>query len=278
MALFILNVSSSGYYDWLRRGQNKRLKKDEKLLEEIKQIHEVNKGRYGSPRIFHSLKNKGIAVGKQKVERLMQEHGIKSIVKRKFKVTTDSSHSMKIKPNLVCQDFEVQAPNVLWSGDITYIQTKEGWLYLSMILDLYSRKILSWRIDESMNKDIVLKPMREAIKARKPPKNLIFHSDQGSQYASKSFQNTLKFFGVKSSMSRRGNCWDNSPSEALFGTIKKELIYPRKIYSTKAEAREEIIAYIEGYYNCKRIHSSIGYKTPIEYEMIFNEKQIAKVA
>ena len=198
----------------------------------------------------------------------MRENGIYAKTKRKFKATTDSRHNYPVAENLVKQNFSVDGPNKLWVADITYIPTDEGWLYLAAILDLFNRKIVGWAMDKTMTRQLVLKALRQAVGRERPPAGLVHHSDRGSQYASYKYQQALKDHQIVCSMSRKGNCYDNACMESFFSTLKRELIYGRR-FRTRAEARQAIFEYIEVFYNRIRLHSALGYLSPVEYELCF---------
>lgn len=253
----VFAVSRAGYYDWISRGMSKREAYNDLLLAEIKRIFADSKGRYGYRKVFKQLSNQGILCSKNRVAKLMAKNSLISKIKRKFKATTNSKHNFPVADNLLNRQFDVELPNTYWVGDISYIWTKEGWLYLATVIDLYSRAVVGWSINERMTTDLVENALLKAIWARKPNKGLIFHSDRGSQYASHSFQKLLKTHHIISSMSRKGNCWDNSVAENFFKLIKSELIYHNS-YATRDDARKDIFEYIEVFYNRKRLHSKLG--------------------
>lgn len=269
----ILDVSRSGYYNWSKRSLSQREQENNILKQKIAQIYWQSRGTYGSPRIHKQLSKEGIKCSKKRVERLMREQGLKARQKRKFKNTTDSNHDLPIKRNILNRQFKVSQPNKVWVSDITYIYTKEGWLYLAIIIDLYGRKVVGWSMNERITKELVLEALEMAINRRKPARGLIFHSDRGSQYASHEFQRMLWEHGFISSMSRKGNCWDNAVSESFFSTLKTELIYQNQ-YESRGEAKRDIFQYIEIFYNRFRLHSALGYKSPEEYE---NERKTPKL-
>jgi len=269
----VLNVSRSGYYSWLNRTPSKRKLENEKLKIKIAEIYWQNRGTYGSPRIHKKLKKEGYHYNIKRIEKLMKELGLKARQKRKFKVTTDSNHNYPVKENLLKREFDVDTPNKAWVSDITYISTQEGWLYLTVIIDLYSRKVVGWSMNKRMTKQLVIDALIMAVKKRKPSKGLIFHSDRGSQYASHDFQNSLLRYGMKSSMSRKGDCWDNAVAESFFSSLKIELIYHNR-YQYRSQARQDIFEYIEVFYNKDRLHSYLDYKSPEEYE---NERKTSKL-
>jgi transposase InsO family protein len=261
----VLDVSESGYRSWKRGGRpyRKRLT-DAQMLALIQAIHIEVKGAYGSPRMVRELRLRGFPAGKERVERLMQENGIKAKHKRRFKVTTDSKHHLPVAPNLLGRNFTPDAPNQVWTSDITYLWTDEGWLYLAIVLDLFNREVVGWSLKPNMTADIVTDALTMAWFRRRPAPGLIHHSDRGSQYASHAFQAKLKEYGMICSMSRKGNCWDNAPTESWFGGFKNE-----RVYGERFETRDEMIAmafqYIEVFYNRKRLHSALGYKAPMQF-------------
>ena len=261
----VLDVSESGYRSWKHGGKphRKRLT-DAQMLTLIQAIHVEFKGAYGSPRMVRELRLRGFPASKERVERLMQENGIKAKHKRRFKVTTDSKHNLPIAPNLLDRNFTPDAPNQVWTSDITYLWTDEGWLYLAIVIDLFNREVVGWSLKPRMTADIVTDALTMAWFRRKPMSGLIHHSDRGSQYASLAFQAKLKEYGMICSMSRKGNCWDNAPTESWFGSFKNE-----RVYGERFETRDEVIAmtfeYIEVFYNRKRLHSTLGYKSPMQF-------------
>lgn len=236
------------------------------MCEQIKQIYQASRQSYGSPRIHAALVAKGFQVSRQRVVRLMAQLGICAQPKRKFKVTTDSEHKLPIAKNVLDRDFVTTEPDRVWVSDITYIWTAEGWLYLAVIIDLFSRRVVGWSMAEHMRTELVLTALEAALGQRIPAHiGLVFHSDRGSQYASGDYQAALLKAEITCSMSRRANCWDNAVAESFFGTLKTELIYPR-IFSTRAIARTSITEWIEVFYNRQRIHSTIGYISPVQFE------------
>ena len=260
-----LEVSKSGYYAYKLRPKNKREIERAELLKEIKIVFKSSRELYGSPRITAALLSKGIQCNKKRIARIMHNNGIKAKTVRKYKATTNSKHKLPVASNLLNQKFEAKDPNKVWTGDITYIWTKKGWLYLAIVLDLYSRRVVGWHIDNYMTKELVIKALKKAVVSRKLNPNIIFHSDQGIQYASNEFRSVLSNEGIEQSMSRKGNCYDNAVSESFFHTLKTELVYFEK-YDSREDAKLSIFEYIEVYYNRNRIHSSIGYKSPAQFE------------
>jgi transposase InsO family protein len=260
----MFQVTPSGYYQWKGRGKSNREKENDFLLEKIKETYEKNRCVYGSPRITQALHREAIICSQPRVARLMRANGIVAKTQRKFKATTNSNHTLPVAADLVGQAFGVDGPNKLWVGDITYIDTDEGWLYLSKVMDAYNREIIGWAVNKRMTKDLVIKAMDRAIRKRRPTESPIFHSDRGSQYASYAFRRLLVNNHIRQSMSGKGNCYDNAMAESFFKTLKTELIYQNK-YQTRQEAKQDIFEYIEVFYNRQRLHSALGYKTPIEY-------------
>jgi putative transposase len=263
----VLEVSRAGYYAWRSRPESARSAQNRELLEDIQQIHSDNRGRYGSPRVHVELKAQGRGVSRGRVERLMHRHGIRAIMARPRRVrTTDSRHDHPIAPNLIERDFVAATPNQIWLADITYIDTDQGWLYLAAVMDLYSRKIVGWAMQDHMRAELPLTALRMAISAQRPDVGLIHHSDRGVQYASEDYRNVVKSAGFRASMSRKADCYDNAPMESFFHTLKTELVHHYD-YATREQAKNDIFAYIEGYYNRTRRHSAIGYISPIEMEL-----------
>ena len=261
----VLEVSRSGYYAWLKHPESKRDQDDKALSQEILEIHQESFCTYGSPRVYRELKRRGKHIGEKRIVRLMRKDGLKAKTKRKFKVTTDSKHHFPVAPNLLNREFTPEEPNQKWASDITYIWTAEGWLYLAVVMDLFSRAIVGWSMSERMTRELVIDAFVMATKRRNPPSGLLHHSDRGSQYASDDYQDILAKHGAICSMSRKGNCWDNAPVESFFGTIKREHVFHNR-YLYRSQARQSIFVYIEQFYNRKRIHSTLGYRTPSEME------------
>ena len=261
----VLTVSISGYRAWRRGGtpDSTRLN-DAQAVALMKAIHAEVKAAYGSRRMHRELKGRGHRIGLTRVERLMREHGIRARHKRRFKATTDSKHSMPVADNLLNRDFTPTAPNRVWTGDITYIATGEGWLYLAVVLDLFNREVIGWSIKPRMTADIVTDALSMAWFRRKPDAGVIFHSDRGSQYASHDFRDVLKEYGITSSMGRRGNCWDNACSETLFGSLKVERLHGQR-FKTRRQAKDETIAWLL-WYNRARLHSTLAYVSPMQFE------------
>jgi len=266
----VLQCSSSAYYSW-RAGKAKRREDHRRRLAALVSIAWRESGKtYGSPRIYRSIKAAKVPCSRSHIVRIMKENHIWAIHKRKFRVTTDSEHDLPVAANLLARDFTATRPNEKWVSDITYIRTKEGWLYLAVIIDLFSRKVVGWSMRSDIKTGLLLDALRMAIRARKPLAGLIHHSDRGVQYASFLFQEALQQARMLCSMSRKGNCWDNAVAESFFSTLKRELIYPHGIFANLEEARNRIFSYIETWYNRQRRHSALQYLSPSEYEI---EKQ-----
>jgi len=262
----VMQVSRSGYYSWKKRGKSSRDQERSKLIPMVKSIHKASRGTYGSRRVAQELESfTGIPCGKHKAGTLMKLAGVKARQRRRFKATTNSKHDLPIAPNILARRFAVKNPDYVWVGDITYVWTSEGWLYLAVVIDLYSRRVVGWALGKRMTKQLVVDALLMAIWRRKPSAGLIFHSDRGSQYCSHKFQNLLKSYGICPSMSRKGDCWDNAVAESFFGTLKTEQIHGER-YVTRDQARGDIIDYIEMFYNSMRIHSYLGYMSPMEWE------------
>jgi transposase InsO family protein len=263
----VLGVSRSGYYAWKGRPAPSRERDDAALVEEIKAAHKAGRGAYGSPRVHRELRANGRRVGKKRVERLMRREGIVGRKRRRLRRTTDSKHSEPIAPNLLNRDFDVDVPNAAWVTDVTYVWTLQGWLYLAVILDLFSRRVVGWATSANNDRALALEALARATASRKPAVGLLHHSDRGSVYASGDYGDALLSIGAVKSMSRKGDCWDNAVAESFFATIKGEMI-DHDEYETRAEATASIDEYIV-FYNTIRRHSSIDYMSPIEFEMTF---------
>jgi transposase InsO family protein len=262
----VLGVSASGFYAWCKRSPSKRAVANQNLLQDIRRIHWDNCKLYGSPRVHAELRKEGQKIGRNRVEKLMRQNNLAAMSKRRVRViTTDSKHNLPVAPNVLDRNFGALAPNEKWLADITYIPTREGWLYLATILDLYSRKIVGWAMRDNMRTELCLAALMMAIQRQRPSAGLIHHSDRGSQYAADDYRQTLTNAGMVQSMSRKGNCWDNAPAESFFHTLKTELVHQRH-YTTREQAKRDLFHYIEGYYNTRRIHSAINYLTPAQME------------
>jgi putative transposase len=261
----IFSVSRSGLYSWLRRGRSQRYQINEELVNHIRRIYDETHRIYGSPRITDALRQKGIRCNKKRVARLMRINGIMAKTKRKFKVTTHSNHKRPVADNLIKGDFRAPLTDTIWTSDITFIWTQQGWLYLAVFLDVCSRRIVGWSMKSRMTDQLVIDAFRKAFFRRRPQPGLIAHSDRGSQYCSGFFKELLKKSGYLQSMSSRGNCYDNAITESFFGTLKTELVYHEN-YETREDAQRSIFKYIEIFYNRKRIHSALGGVSPEQFE------------
>jgi len=263
-----LSVSSSGFYAWRSRPQSPRKIANCALLANIRRIHAQHRERYGAPRIHAELRAAGHAVSRKRVERVMRQHGIRARAPRRYRVcTTDSKHALPVAENLLDQNFVADRPDQVWLADITYIPTAEGWLYLAVMLDLFTRKVVGWAMRDHLRAELTIAALTMAIQRRRPRAGLIHHSDRGSQYAAGDYCKILQAAAIVPSMSRTGNCWDNAPMESFFGTLKTELVHSAE-YPNRDAARRDLFAYIEGYYNRQRRHSAIGYITPEQAEAI----------
>lgn len=269
----LLKVGRSTYYEWLKRPLSPRQERDQELLTHITKIFVESDSTYGHRRVKKQLRENGVKCSNERIRRLMRENGLISIHKAKFKATTNSNHNYPVAPNLLKKDFTATAPHQKWVGDITYIPTKEGWLYLAAIEDLYHRKVVGWALGNRMTKQLTIDALEQALAREKPLTGLIFHSDRGAQYAAYDYQDKLRENGIRQSMSAKGDCYDNACMESFFGTLKKELVHRRR-FKTRAQARLAIVNYIETWYNSKRLHSSLDYMSPVEYEMKSRERSI----
>lgn len=265
MMFRVLKVSKSGFFDWKKRGPSNHERRRNALIGKIEQIHQGSRKTYGSPRVYQVLKGLGEKCSKSTVERLMRENGIRSKVRRKFRLTTDSNHKLPVAPNLVKRDFTAKAPNQLWCTDITYLWTKEGWLYLAAIIDVFTRKVVGWSMQDRLTLPLALQALDMAIKRQQPEPGLVHHSDRGCQYAAHEYRAELKRHGIIASMSRRGQCWDNALAESFFHSLKTEHVYHER-FETKAQAKSSVFEWIEVFYNRQRIHSAIGFNNPECYE------------
>jgi putative transposase len=266
-----LGVSRQGFYAWRLRSPSEQEQRRFALLVEIRAVHAEVKERYGSPRIHAELQARGVACCVNTVANLMSDNDIRAKTTRKFRNTTDSNHALPVADNVLDRQFDdAQGPNERWVADITYIPTREGWLYLAVVEDLYSRRVVGWSLADNMESRLVVDALEMAVTRRLPGEGLLVHSDRGSQYASDHYQRLLKKHGIECSMSGVGQCWDNAPMESFFATLKKELVH-HEDYQTRAEARGSIIEYIEVFYNPKRRHSSLGYQSPVHFEKTARE-------
>ena len=261
----VLNVSRSGFHGWRTRSIGEQQRSNRQLDPQIRAIFADHKQRYGAPRIVDELHDLGLPCSKNRVARRMKNMGLRAIQAKKFKVTTDSNHNKPVAPDLIEQDFTAAKANEKWVSDITYIWTDEGWLYLAVVMDLYSRAVVGWAMDKRMTQRLVIDALTMALFRRKFPKKTIIHSDRGSQYCSAAYQKLVKKAGLRCSMGRRANCYDNAAMESFFHTLKVELIH-RVRYATRRSASMAVFEYIEVYYNRKRKHSAIGHHIPMQYE------------
>lgn len=287
----VLSVSTSGYYGWAARQHEaapaeaapaeaapkvSRKEEDCALLVRIKAVHERSKGRYGSPRVHAELSAEGVRTSRKRVARLMRMAELRASRPPRRRRTTDSDHSSPVAENHLGRRFQVEAPDRVWTSDITYVETQEGWLYVAVVLDLFSRRIVGWSMGSDLSAGLAVRALEMALQDRRPGEgaSLIHHSDRGVQYASGDYQRLLKRHGIVCSMSRRGDCWDNAPTESFFSKLKVEEVH-RQRYRTRAEARRSIFAYIEVFYNRERRHSSLGYVSPCTFEQAYHTRQTA---
>lgn len=265
-----LAVSTSGYHEWRSRPASARQLANDRLVSEIRVLHAESFGSYGSPRIHAALKRRGRSIGRERVRRLMQENQIVGRHRRKRCRTTDSNHTLPIAPNLLQQNFACETPNTVWLADISYLPTDEGFLYFAGMKDLCTKKIVGWSMSRTIDAQLVVDALKMAIVRQRPSAELIVHSDRGSQYASAAFRSKLAEHHIRQSMSRRGNCYDNAPMESFFSSLKGEWLEHRRL-ATHAEARSAVFAYVETFYNHVRLHSSIGYRPPSEFETMLKQ-------
>lgn len=262
----VLRVSRAGYYAWVKTGgHTRREHADVLLLGDIRRVFAEHQGRYGSTRVYKQLCKETVRCSKARVERLMREANIRAKHKRKFKATTDSAHQRPVAPNVLAGQFTQKHANQAWVGDITYVPTEEGWLYLAVLIDLFSRRIVGWAMDKRMTCELPLRALHMAVQNRRPPRGLIQHTDRGSQYASRVYQQALQQYGMICSMSGKGHCYDNAVAESFFHTLKVEMVHDEK-FATREHAQTAIFKYMEVYYNGRRMHSALDYQSPIEYE------------
>jgi len=262
----VLEVARSGYYAWRKRKPSATAERRAKLTEQIREVHARNRAVYGAPRVHHDLLEADVQCSKNTVAKLMRAEGLRSKMHRRFRVhTTDSRHGHPIAPNRLNREFFQPQPDQAWGADITYIRTAEGWVYLAVVIDLCSRKIVGWATSDSLAAELCVRALEEAVQQRRPRRPVLHHSDRGVQYASDDYQGLLARHGLQPSMSRRGNCYDNAVTESFFGTLKTELVH-HESYATREAARQSLFEYIEVFYNRKRRHSTLGYISPAEYE------------
>jgi putative transposase len=261
----VLEVSPSGYFAWKSRPASLRQREDLVLLAHVRSAFALSNGTYGSPRMTRELQDTGLAVGRRRTARLMRENGLRARQPRRFKRTTDSLHAVPVAPNLLEQHFTTERPDEKWGADLSYIWTREGWLYLAVVIDLYARRVVGWAVSDRLHKELVLTALRRALVVRRPEAGLLHHSDRGSQYCSIEYQAELRKHGVLISMSGKGNCYDNAMVETFFKTLKVELVW-RTAFQTRAEARDALARYIDGFYNPVRRHSALGFISPAQFE------------
>jgi putative transposase len=263
-----MGLSVSGYYAWRARTESRRAVANRALLEDIRRIHAESSGTYGSPRVHAALRHRGRRIGRSRIERLMRHAGLRGLAALPRRTrTTDSRHTYPIAPNRLGRNFVASQPGQVWLGDLTYIPTGEGWLYLAAVLDLHTRKIVGWSMRERLYTEIALEALNMAIERQRPAPGLIHHSDRGIQYAAEAYRHVLARSGITPSMSRKGDCLDNAPMESFFHTLKTERVHHR-IYATRTEARRDLFQYIEGFYNSRRLHSALGYLSPALAEQL----------
>ena len=266
----LLEVSPAGYYAWIKREPSAHEKTDALLTAKVKEVFVKYRHRYGSPRVHAELEAQGLAVGRKRIERLMRENDLAAKRPKPFKKTTDSNHALPIAPNVLDREFEVTGPNQAWVADISYVRTLEGWLFLAVIVDLFARRVVGWAIADHMRTELPLAALEMAIRLRGPACGLVHHSDRGVQYASEAYRTVQAAHGMVSSMSRKGDCWDNAVAESFFGRMKVEL-GSDIIWATKAEGQAEVGEYIDVFYNCQRRHSHNEYLTPVEAELVASQ-------
>lgn len=260
-----LAVSPAGYYAWAARPESRRTAANRRLVTMIRLIHAESRSTYGSPRVHATLQAQGQRIGEHRVARLMRTSAIRAKTVKKWRATTDSAHQYPVVPNTLNRQFAVAHPNQVWAGDITYVWTAEGWLYLAVVLDLYSRRVIAWGMGSRLTQELATAALIMAVEQRRPASGVLHHTDRGSQYAATLYRELLAGHGLTASMSRRGNCWDNAVVESFFHTLKTELVYHRR-YITREEARQDIFEWIEVFYNRTRRHSTLGYRSPAEFE------------
>ena len=268
----VMRVSRSSYYQHLRQQQRPSCSQQRKLESLAKSIHEASKESYGSRRISESFQAKGYPVGRYQARSLMRKLNLVAKSTKRFKVTTDSNHNHPVAPNLLNRQFQVDRPDTVWASDITYLWTRQGWLYVAVVLDLFSRKVVGWSIDRRMTTELVKKALNMAVMYRQPSKGLLHHSDRGSQYASYAYQEELKKHGMVCSMSRKGNCWDNAVVERFFRSLKTEQTNHYR-YENREAARRDVVDYILMFYNSQRLHSTLGYRSPADFEDEYQQLQ-----
>ena len=263
----VLKVRRSGFYAWQGREAPERARKDKQLAVEIRAVYQEYKGRYGSPRVWRAFRERGTRICRHRIARLMREQQLRARRHRRFVRTTDSNHTLPTPPNVLARAFKVSAPNRAWAGDVTYIPTREGWLYLAVLLDLYSRRVIGWGMSEHNDESLTLSALQMALAQRQPGRGLVHHSDRGTTYASGTYQDVLARHGVVCSMSRKGNCWDNAVVESFFSSLKFEC-GDGEPFTSRDSARRQVIEYVLSFYNPTRLHSYLGYRSPMEFERV----------
>ena len=263
----VLGVSQSGYFAWRGRPACRRQREDMVLLAHLRSAFALSNGSYGSPRMTRELQDDGLKVGRRRTARLMRENGLRARQKRRFKRTTDSHHAWPVAPNIIDQDFAAERPNEKWGADISYVWTREGWLYLAVVIDLFARRVVGWAVGDRLHRDLALAALRRALLTRRPLAGLIHHSDRGSQYCSIDYQAELQRHGILTSMSGKGNCYDNAMVETFFKTLKSELVW-RTVFQTRSEAEQAIALYIDGFYNHVRRRSALDFVSPVQFEKL----------
>jgi putative transposase len=263
----VLGVSQSGYFAWRGRPACRRQREDMVLLAHLRSAFALSNGTYGSPRMTRELQDDGLKVGRRRTARLMRENGLRARQTRRFKCTTDSHHAWPVAPNIIDQDFAAERPNEKWGADISYVWTREGWLYLAVVIDLFARRVVGWAVGDRLHRDLALAALRRALLTRRPLAGLIHHSDRGSQYCSIDYQAELHRHGILTSMSGKGNCYDNAMVETFFKTLKSELVW-RTVFQTRSEAEQAIARYIDGFYNHIRRHSARDFVSPVQFEKL----------
>lgn len=267
----VLEVSKAGYYAWVKRPPSTRAREDAALVTTIRDIHQESGRTYGSPRVHRELRAQGVRHGEKRIARLMRRAGIRAKTVRRFRVTTQSDHPHPVAPNVLERQFSETTPDRVWVGDITYLSTREGWLYLAVVLDLATRRVIGWSMRHTLERGLTLDALGMAIERRRPGPGVLVHTDRGSQYASGDYRALLAAHGMRCSMSRRGDCWDNAVAESFFATLKRELVDGAD-WRTRDEARSAVFRYIETWYNRRRRHSTLGYLSPEEFERQYNEQ------
>ena len=270
MLCHLLGVPRSAYYDWRDRPGKVVPPEELALRRRMKALFVASRDSLGSRMMMKNLRAEGFIIGRERVRQLMQVLNLRVKTKRRYKVTTDSKHRLPVADNVLNRQFSPPGPNQAWGTDITYLWTQQGWVYLAVVIDLYSRRVVGWSMDRRMTAPLVIRALMMAINLRQPPPGLIHHSDRGSQYASHAYQLLLKQHGIVASMSRKGNCWDNAPVERFFGSLKREWIGDQ-LYRTRQAVIADVREYVAVYYNAKRLHSTLGYKTPMDYEKVINK-------